>query len=158
MWYNWCHSYWLMQNKYKLLSYEKIYIIFIILFYIVCTCIYHVAMSTLCIHVWLHIDSYCFLYYWLKVNTIFHKSLINTPLYFEIKKIKLIMHVLSTCRSMHSLFCRPYMCLSIVNINAKALKKQRRKRNNYVYELRQGYQYQILYRRKIKASYMLCVD
>lgn len=23
MWYNWCHSYWLMQNKYKLLSYEK---------------------------------------------------------------------------------------------------------------------------------------
>lgn len=47
-------------------------------------------------------------YYWLKVNTIFHKSLINTPLYFEIKKIKLIMHVLSTCQSMHSLFCCPY--------------------------------------------------
>lgn len=43
-------------------------------------------------------------------------------------------------------------------INAKSLKKQRRKGNNYVYELRQGYQYQILYRRKIKASYMLCVD
>lgn len=37
-------------------------------------------------------------------------------------------------------------------------KKQRRKRNNYVYELRQGYQYQILYQRKIKACYMFCVD
>lgn len=61
--------------------------------------------------------------------------------------------------------CTVYFAAHItmyVFINCKykrqVVKKQRRKGNNYVYELRQGYQYQILNRRKIKVSYMLCVD
>lgn len=65
-------------------------------------------------------------YYWLKVNTIFHKSLINTPLYFEIKKNK-INNACFIDLSINAQFILPpilqCMCLSIVNINAKALKK-----------------------------------
>lgn len=124
MWYNWCHSYWLMQNKYKLLSYEKniSYLSYCFTSYV------HVFIMLPCLP-FVYMYGYILIhnvYYWLKVNTIFHKSLINTPLYFEIKKNK-INNACFIDLSINAQFILPpilqCMCLSIVNINAKALKK-----------------------------------
>lgn len=85
MWYNWCHSYWLMQNKYKLLSYEKniyhIYHTVLHRMYMYLSCC-HVYPLYTCMVIYWFIMFFKKMYYWLKVNTIFHKSLINTPLLF----------------------------------------------------------------------------